>query len=295
MRKLLLVALAGLSVLMVPSQALAWGAQAHQLIMRRAIDLLPAELKPFYEHYREELVLRSNDPDLWRNVPWDDDSNHFLNFGIPEFGKAPFEALPRERGAALAKFGEANLTRWGTLPWRVEELAGSLRRAFEGVGRRSLYSVSDVVLFSATTAHYLMDATQPFHATDNYDGQKTGNFGIHSRFERDLVEKFGSRLRLSPAAPTAMRNPRDTAFDTTINSYALVDQILAADTAAIGKRDTYDDEYFERFFTSVQPIVERQLNEAITLTASLIVGAWEQAGRPTLYTAQPRPVQRVRR
>jgi hypothetical protein len=51
--------------------------------MRRAIELLPPELKPFFENYREELVLRSNDPDLWRSVPWDDDSNHFVDFGIP--------------------------------------------------------------------------------------------------------------------------------------------------------------------------------------------------------------------
>ena len=117
MKRALLVACAVALLVTVPRAAFAWGAAAHQLITGRAIDLLPPEIRPFYEHVREELVLRSNDPDLWRNVPWDDDSNHFVDLGIPEFGKPPFTELPRERGAALAKFGAANLKRWGTLPW----------------------------------------------------------------------------------------------------------------------------------------------------------------------------------
>lgn len=282
-------------MLSVPAPAFAWGAAAHQLIMRRAIEILPPELKPFFEFYREELVLRSNDPDLWRNVPWDDDANHFVDFGIPEYGRPPFVELPRERGAAVAKFGEANLKRWGMLPWRVEEMAGSLRRGFEGMGKSGAYSISDVILFSATAGHYIQDATQPFHATVNYDGFQTGNAGIHSRFERDLVEKFGTRLRLQPPPVKGIANPRDFAFDTLVTSYGLVDRILAADTAALAGKDAYDDQYFEKFFGTLQPLVEQQLSSAISATAGLIVGAWEQAGKPRLYTAQPRPPQRVRK
>jgi hypothetical protein len=294
MRKSLLPVAMVAVVALVPTDAFAWGAVGHQQITRRAIELLPPELRPFYEHYRDEVVLRSNDPDLWRNVPWDDDSNHFVDFGIPEFGKPPFAELPREHGAALAKFGAANLKRWGTLPWRVEELAGSLRRAFEGIGRRSPYAISDAILFSAITAHYLQDATQPYHSTIDYDGLQSGNRGIHSRFERDLVEKFGTRLRLAPPPPKPLLNPRDAAFDTLIASHALVDRINAADKAALGSGKTYDDAYYERFFSAVQPVLEQQLSAAISTTASLIIGAWEQAGRPALYTAQPRPVQRAR-
>lgn len=287
--------LVGVAAVLTPASAFAWGAAGHQLIMRRAIDRLPPELKPFFEHFREELVLRSNDPDLWRNVPWDDDANHFLDFGIKEYGQPPFAELPRDFGAAQAKFGSVTLKRWGTLPWRVEELAGALRRGFEGMGRQGAYSISDVVLFSAVTAHYLQDATQPFHATENYDGLQTGNAGIHSRFERDLVEKFGSRLALTGATPKGMANPRDFAFDTLITSYGLVENVLAADKAARGTKDTYDDEYFEAFFAASRSVLEQRLSAAIDATAGLIIGAWEQAGRPRMYVTQPRPAQKVRR
>ena len=100
--------------------------------MARAIDLLPAELKPFFEHYRAELVVRVVDPDVWRNAGWEEDHNHFVDFGMPELGPYPFTALPREYGAALEKFGMTTLKKIGMLPWREAEQFGNLRRAFEG-------------------------------------------------------------------------------------------------------------------------------------------------------------------
>src|SRR5688572_32147730 len=87
-------------VALLPSPAFAWGFEAHKFIMRRAIDLLPPELKPFFTQHRDEIVIRVVDPDLWRNVGWPEDPNHFLDFGVKEYGPYPFTALPREYGAA---------------------------------------------------------------------------------------------------------------------------------------------------------------------------------------------------
>src|SRR5476649_2216832 len=161
MRKASLVAAALLVASLVPASASAWGFVAHRYIMSRAIELLPPELKPFYEHYREEIVMRATDPDSWRNVGWEDDPNHFMNFGVREFGDYPFTALPREYGAAIEKFGMATLKRDGLLPWRASEEFGNLRRAFEGFTRGSAYGPSDLVLFSGVMAHYIQDANQP--------------------------------------------------------------------------------------------------------------------------------------
>jgi hypothetical protein len=296
MRNAVLAVVACAGVLAAPSPAFAWGFAAHELIMRRAIDLLPPELKPFYEHFRTDVETRVTDPDRLRNVSgWDDDSNHFVDLGVPEYGKPPFAELPREHGAAVQKFGAATLRRYGTLPWREEEVFGALRRGFEGMMRKSTYAASDVTLLTGITAHYMQDAHQPFHASDNFDGAKTGNDGIHSRFETELILRFAARLRLTPAAPARLPSPRDTAFDALLVSYSDVDRILAADNAAKTGKDFYDDEYFEKFFTAVQPILEERLSAAITATASVIVSAWEQAGRPIMYTEFPRTPQRVRR
>jgi len=151
------------------------------------------------------------------------------------------------------------------------------------------------VLFSAVASHYVQDAHQPFHATDDYDGRATGQAGIHARFERDLLERFGSRLTLRPAAPVPVTNPRDAAFDTLLASYQLVAPILRADRDAAAGRDAYDDTYFESFFAKVRPVLEERLSSAISATAGLITGAWVQAGRPAIRAQDARPVQRIER
>jgi hypothetical protein len=294
MRRTLVAAVTCAVCLFSPGSAFAWGFTGHRLIMRRAIELLPPELKPFFEKYQDEIIVRVTDPDTWRSVGWDDDPNHFLDFGVKEYGAYPFQALPREYGAALEKFGETTLKRNGLLPWREAEEFGNLRRAFEEFKRDAPYANSNVVLFSAVAAHYIQDANQPLHATENYNGQDTGNFGIHSRFERDLIERYESRLKLTPAPAKVIASARDTAFEALLASYLLVDPILKADKEAIGSGDTYDDAYFDRFFAKVQPMLEQQLSAAITATASLIVSAWDQAGRPTVRLSEARPLEKVR-
>jgi len=295
MRKTILIAAVLLAASLAAAPASAWGFAGHQLIMKRAIALLPPELKPLFERHRDEVVIRVKDPDLWRNAGWEDDPNHFVDFGMKELGEYPFAALPREYGAALERFGPSLLNRIGKLPWREAEEFGNLRRGFEGFTREGRYAQGDVVLFAAVASHYIQDAHQPFHASNNYDGQLSGNTGIHARFEADVIERFESRLTLTPAAPKAITNPRDAAFDVLLASHKLVDPILKADTESIAGKDTYDDDYYEKFFTKVRPILEQRLSEAITATAAVIIGAWEQAGRPTVKLDAAHPVQKVKK
>lgn len=295
MRKTLCVGAVVVAMLLTPRPADAWGFAGHRLIMARAIDLLPPELKPFFQRFKDEIVMRVVDPDLWRNAGWNDDPNHFVDFGMTELGPYPFAALPRERDKAVEKFGNRIMDRVGYLPWREAEMFGNLRRAFEGFAREGAYTTSDVALFAPIVAHYIQDAHQPFHASNNYDGQLTGNTGIHARFERDLIEKFESRLTLAPAPPRSITNPRDAAFDVLLDSYTHVDAILKADSNAVAGKDVYDDAYFETFFSAVKPILERQLSRAISATAGMIIGAWEAAGKPVVRTTDARPVQKVKK
>jgi len=185
----------------------------------------------------------------------------------------------------------ATLRRQGMLPWRTSELFGDLRRTFEGVTRGSQYGQSDLILFSGAVGHYMQDAHQPFHASINYDGQLTGNTGIHARFERDLMEKFQSRLIVKPAPPKAILNPRDAAFDALLAGYLLVDPILAADTSAVAGRDAYDADYSRsssprcvRFSSNGSP--------SRLLPPRRHHRAWEQAGRPALSFAGARPIEK---
>jgi len=283
--------------LLVPSPVFAWSWAGHRLIMQRAIDLLPPAIKPFFVEHRDEIVYRSIDPDLWRDAGWDEDPNHFVNFGVAEYGPYPFAALPRDHTAALEKFGAAAVKRNGTLLWRIPEMVGNLRRAFESFPKGNGLAPQQTVLFAAVASHYMQDATQPMHVTANYDGQLTDQRGVHGRFEEQLLARYGSRLTLAPTSPKSIPSISDYAFTLALAGYKQVDLILKADKESIGAKDTYDDEYFDAFFAKMKPVLDEQLSSAITATASMIVTAWEEAGRPalTLPPRQPAKVQRAPR
>jgi hypothetical protein len=288
------VAIALVILLACAGRVDAWGFDAHKFIMERAIALLPAELRPMFERHRATLIERSIDPDTWRTAGFahEEDSNHFLDLDWQGFGPYPFNGLPRDYTAAVAKFGRSRLREVGTLPWRVEEFYGTLRRAFEDYARRGAFGQNDIIFFSAWLTHYVSDAHVPFHAVLNHDGQLTGQNGLHARFESTMFERYRDRLTIAPTPIAPIGNPRDFAFDTLLASNRLVPPILKADLDALGTRTAYDDAYYDAFFTSNRAVLERRLNDAIAATAAMITGAWEAAGKPALPVNPPSRVQR---
>ncbi len=293
MRKL--VALAVLLLLWSPAPAHAWGAGAHHYIMDRAIDLLPAPIKPLFDRFRVSVVERIIDPDTWRTAGFDlEDPNHFLDIDVPEYGGYPFSGLPRDWDAAVLKFGVAQLRTNGLVPWRTQEMWSNLRRAFatyaQRPGRRD-----DILNYAAWLAHYASDAHQPFHGIANYNGQQSGQFGVHARFETELFARYRSQLSSAPKAIAAVTTPRDFIFDAVLEDTRLAPIILAADRTAIGDRDVYDDAYYQAFFTRTRAVLERRLDESIAAVAALITGAWEAAGKPVVPVEPTLPLERRRR
>jgi hypothetical protein len=284
-------------VVLAPQPAHAWGFDAHRFIMDRAIALLPPELRPLFEANRTTVIERSIDPDTWQNAGFDDveSPNHFLDLDWEGYGKYPFADLPRDYAAAVAKFGRTRIDQNGTLPWRTEEMYGNLRRAFDSYRRRGAFGRFDILHYAAWLTHYVSDAHVPFHAVLNYDGQLTGQYGIHSRFESLLFERYREQLTIAPRARAPISNPRAFVFDTILEGTQLVPPILKSDLDAIGSREVYDDEYYAAFFKANRAVMERRLNEAIAAVAATITGAWEAAGKPAMPVSASSAPQRRRR
>ena len=290
MRRLVL-ATAVLTCLAMPASADAWGFEVHRYIMARAIPLLPPEIRPFFEAYRTTIVEHAIDPDLWRTAGWEQEPpRHFVD--MDAYGPYPFTKMPREYGEAVQRYGRDFVEKNGTLPWRSEEI---YRKLVEAFGQRAPYARENIKFFSSVIAHYGSDAHVPFHAALNYDGQLTGQWGIHSRFETELFLRYEKQLKIVPGALVSVPDSRTFIFDTLVASFPFVQQILDADRAAVEGRELYDTEYFDRFFGKVQPILERRLAESIASTASLIAAAWIEAGRPALPVAETRTPRKVRR
>jgi hypothetical protein len=271
----------------------AWSFDVHRSITDRALALVAPEIRPFFEKHRAMIVEHSIDPDLWRNVGFDEETpRHFLD--LDAYGAYPFNELPRDYDEAVLKFGPEKIRENGTLPWRTQEMYARLVQAFARQrDEDAVYGAEDVKFFAAVLAHYVADAHVPFHAVTNYNGQLSNQHGIHERFEGALFFRFRNKLRITPVARPPSRHPRDDAFEALVESARLAPKVLAADAKAIGQRDVYDERYYETLFAEARPILEGRLEDAIAAVAAAINGAWEAAGKPKLpLDARRRPERR---
>ena len=298
MRKGLSVALVALALwTMRPVSVDAWGFNGHRFITDRAIDLLPAELRPFFQKFRATIVEHSIDPDTYRTMGFaDEPPRHFID--MDAYGPFPFKDLPRDYKEAVTKRGVDFVLKNGTVPWRAEEIYNRLRDTFKALGGPNPpgFGRDDIKLFSAVLSHYVADSHQPFHAALNYDGQLTGQQGIHARFETELFDRYQDKLKIAPPPLAPIASAREFMFSTLTDSFSHVDAILAADREATEGRTLYDDGYFAKMFEKTGPIMEKRMSAAMTGLASLITQAWTDAGKPALpVDAPPRTPRPIRR
>ena len=277
-----------------PVRVGAWGFSGHKFITERAIDLLPPEIRPFFEKFKTTVVEHSIDPDTYRTMGWQEEPpRHFLD--MDAYGAFPFKDLPHDYNKAVARRGKDFVIKNGVVPWRAQKVYVQLRDAFKQLSTQG-YARDNIKLFSSVLAHYTGDSFQPLHAAVNYDGQNTGQAGIHSRFETELFDRYRDRMKIVPGPVVPIPDAREYFFANLTDSFSFVDAILAADREAIQGREFYDDAYFATLYEKSGPIMEKRISGAITGVASLITQAWIDGGKPALPVdeplRQPRPIRR---
>src|SRR4051794_26557357 len=146
MRKALPVALLVLALSAAqPVHIGAWGFNGHKFITDRAIETLPADIRPFFQKFRTTLVEHSIDPDTYRTMGFTEESpRHFLD--MDAYGPFPFKDLPHDYQQAVEARGQEFVTKQGTVPWRAEEVYHLLRDAFKQLPTRD-YARDNIKLF----------------------------------------------------------------------------------------------------------------------------------------------------
>ena len=283
-----------LVILAFPGRTDSWGRWGHHRITEQAIASLPDTLRQFFEVHAKELVAKSVEPDEARR--WDEDEQYRHYLDIDAYGTPPFTELPREFDAAVKKFGPAGIDTTGTLPWTIERFTKILTGAFKTGDRDSIVHTAGYL------AHYVSDAHVPLHTVVNYDGQLTGQRGVHARWESHIPERFGEGFDIRPGEARLLSSPRDEAFKIVLTSFSKADSVLAADiraqqTAEGGivtadpsrdRRRQLSDPYYTEFHRQLSGMVERQLQCAVSAVASYWYTAWVNAGRPE-FPASDKP------
>lgn len=265
---------AAIVFLAFPGTAEAWGRNAHRLIINKAVDTLPGDIRSFFEASRGPLLQHVTDPlDALAKNPAEK-RNDFI--ALDKYGRFPYEALPRSYKAAVTKFGKLKLEANGLLPWQIGVYSQKLTEALK-VGKWD-----EARLDAAILAHYVAQAHDPFNTTDNSDGHLSGQTGIHERFGSTLIDRYSSFFPMRPNDAAFISDPTDHAFDACLSAHRWLESLLLADRNALRGENSYTDEYYDRFYNEAGAILIRQLSDAATDVGSFWLTAWNNAGRPAL-------------
>lgn len=281
-------------ILFLTNQSMGWGFWAHKQIHRRAVQAMPEPAAAFFREYATFLIEHSIDADDRRRIDPTEAEQHFID--IDRYGKYPFPELPRRFEDAVKKYTLDTVRANGVVPWRIAAFTDSLTHAFK------MKNLDKILFFAANVGHYVADAHVPLHTTENYDGQLTGQKGLHARWESEIPERFMRHLETqNEPAPRAkyIANKTEESFKWVLESYLMVDSVLKCDLKAkeglkpeeiykvvIDKngreREIYTPLYYERFKQALGDMVERRFEQAIERVASVWYSAWIDAGRPDL-------------
>lgn len=184
------------------------------------------------------------------------------------------------------------LDKHGILPWHLLRAYRQLVKAFEtGEQKRILKQAADI-------GHYIADAHVPLHTTKNYNGQLSGQEGIHAFWESRLPELFSDSYDFFVGPAKYIEQPADFFWEAVFDSHRLVDSVLTEERAL---RQNYPAEevycyeergrtqlrttcrpYAEAYHQRLHGMVERRMRAAIHAVASIWYSAYVEAGSPVL-------------
>jgi hypothetical protein len=273
-RRTVVVVACILLLLVFPPNSHAWGKNGHRLVVTKAIDTLPQEIRPFFESNRGLLSQHVTDPlDAMAKSPAER-HNHFIL--LDKYGRFPFEALPRDYKAAVTKFGKPKLDVNGLLPWQIGVYSEKLTEAMKA-GKWD-----EARLDAAILANYVAEAHDPFNTTDNFDGHLSAQLGVNERFGTTLIDRYSSFFPMRPNDAIFINDPTDHAFEACLSSHSWLETILLADRNARRGENSFTDEYYDHFYNQAAAILIRQLSDAATDVGSFWLTAWKNAGSPQL-------------
>lgn len=270
-----------------------WGFYAHRRINHFAVFTLPSELFGFYKSHIDIITENAVNPDKRRYAVKGEAPRHFIDIDhYAKEGENPFDVVPRKWDDAVAKFSEDTLQEYGIVPWHIDLMVYRLTRAFQDE------DIPRIIRLSADLGHYIGDAHVPLHTTKNYNGQFTGQYGIHGFWESRLPELYDEEYDFFVGQAEYVDYVQDYVWDIVENSHWAVDSVLrfeaelseefpADQKFAFEERGrtitkAYSQDFAQAYHEKLDGMVERQMRKTIHAVGSLWYTAWVNAGQPSL-------------
>jgi hypothetical protein len=295
---------------------LGWGDETHESVAGEAVLRLPQPLAGLFTgDALQRLKNAAIAPDARRErlkkaaSPEYEEENvrHFFDLDAVTTEPYPFARFPRDRQAAEKEFGAAAFEKHGQAPWAAADALDALAKAFKGGPADDLFRAA------GDLAHYAADLHVPLHVTKNYNGQLTGNKGIHLMLEIGLVKRYpdfyAAEIAKDRREPVYVADPPEKLFEWLVQAYARAAPILAADTAArkaTGYQPPEDRDAFSKelhnvaseesrpYYAALKKELEARgspeaaaMRDAAAHVADLFYTAWVNADKPAGLAAAP--------
>lgn len=268
-----------------------WGFFAHKTINKMAVYALPEQMNAFFLKHISYIESESIKADQRRYADEEEAPKHYIDIDYYSVD-SPFVVMPKRWDAAVAKFSEDTLLKYGILPWHIQSVYYQLVKAMEnGDAKRVLFLATDL-------GHYIADAHVPLHTTLNYNGQLSNQSGIHSFWESRLPELFSENFSYWVDNVKYQPNILQTSWEVIKGSYAAKDSVLnfereLSKTFPLDQQYSYEGrgqrikkvysvEYSNAYHQKLGGMVERQMRKSIHCLANTWYSAWVDAGQPNM-------------
>jgi hypothetical protein len=276
-----------------------WGFFGHKMINRLAVFTLPESLLLFYKTNIEYITDHAVDPDKRRYSVPEEAPRHYIDLDHYE-QVAPLDTMPKYWKEAAEKYTEDTLKAYGIVPWHINTMRYRLTEAFKAK------NVEDILKYSADIGHYIADAHVPLHATENYNGQFTGQNGIHGFWESRLPELFSENYDFFVGRAYYTDDILGMAWNASSGSFAAKDSVLGFERKLNAefpsdKKYTleqkgqtqvkiYSKEYAKAYHDMLGNQVERRMRASVLAVGCIWYTCWVDAGQPDLNTVKAKKV-----
>jgi hypothetical protein len=251
-----------------------------------AIYTLPIEMIPFYKRHQKEIEDLSVLPDQRRYIMDNEASRHYIDLDRYKITDIRYTSWAE----IIKNIPQDSLVKHGIVPWHIPILYQQLKYAF--VRRDTI----KIIKLSAEMGHYIGDLHVPLHTTSNYDGQKTGQTGLHAFWESRIPELLNEALEEWVGPATFVSNVTKSAWDWVLESHTQVKILIDKEaklnaTFKQSRKYTYEKkgnllqknysvEYSKKYHQVLDHQIEDRFQSAYKHVGDIWYSAWIEAGQP---------------
>ena len=252
---------------------ISWGALGHKTINGQCPGSFPTTMAAFGV-WTDSLALHGSDADNRKNSDPSESPKHFIDIdSYSEFNS--IGRIVSTYDSIVNLHGLSTVIKNGTLPWATKNTYDSLVVDFKKLNwHKAMLDASDL-------GHYVGDGHMPLHLASNYDGQKTGQSGVHSRYETTMVSAYITNLSNYTTEPVNLvTDVQNYIFTYIYKNQKLVDSVLLADKYATQLAGNTNSTQYTAALWGKTQFTRTLFKNASHALAELIYSAWVEAGNP---------------